>query len=167
MGRLIRDRPHPGLRQMWLCAALQVYPCYSHSRGSRFSPCPKAGRGSAPTGDHTASRPPARVSGRVHIPPLPNRDLPSLTECRQPCSTRAIMEVDISRAPATHEAGASSCTRNDITHRHLGPPRGSPVPPLVLRLRVGRSRLQRRFRYLSRSFCHRAERSSEIIIDLN
>ena len=55
MGRLIRDCPCPRLRQMRLCTALQVYPCYLHSRGFRFSPCPKAGRGSAPTGDCTTS----------------------------------------------------------------------------------------------------------------
>ena len=55
MGRLVKDCLCPRLRRMRLCTASQVYLHYSHSRRSRFSPCPKAGRGSAPTGDMTVT----------------------------------------------------------------------------------------------------------------
>ena len=98
-GRINRNPLCLELRQTRLCTALFACPCTTKCRESESSPYPRVGRGLAPTGDCTTNCAQQEwVDASIPHPPL--------TERRQPCQSRAIKIVGISRTWATRGAGA-------------------------------------------------------------
>ena len=120
-GQIDRNNLHPGLRRMQLHTVLFACPCTTECRESESSPYPMVGRGLAPTGDCTANRTQQEWVGTSIPHPCRNRPHPPLTGRRQPCPSRAIKIVSISKAQATWGAGTTdNHVWNDTAQRHPG-----------------------------------------------
>ena len=120
-GRINRNHLCPGLRWMWLHMASFVCPCTTECRESKSLSYLGIGRGLAPTGDHTTNCAQQEWVDASILHLCLNRHRPSLTERRQPCQSRAIEMVGISRVRATQGAGTmDNCAWNDTTQWHSG-----------------------------------------------